>query len=606
MRLSPSRPTRRATLALLWTVAAVMLLQPLAAHADLLDGYDTWTPYNPSTQVLDSSPGPWLFSPDNTGCWASSVVALTNQWSLAPFTRPNVYEVGYNGVGVGCTNAAHSSTLALSAVAAGTVVTVTFRIAWLYQLNTADTFMGWSISMCGTPVANSGVTVGGMQASPTWLKYSYTAQVPVSAGQSCTITWTFNTPLSDATAGYAFVLDNVYVEGASALVPGYNFAMYNVFTGQFYNVTAATMPQNSTAPTTGLTVTVNTQGATPSVTVAPITPDLVLAGLAGSSTVQVCVTALYCNSFITPTSLLNPMAVYLALPAQAISCLFQIASQSGQFPAGSSITITDGNELVASGYLDGNHQFPAFLPTDGYNLAVSYGTFTYSTTVSVSATSSSFTISVPGLTGNAFVGGLGTLAYNAGWDAPLQNVVYYYTDTSVSTTLLKARLILNNASGSFSIASSSNSAGPYGTVQGQFSCHTDACNATLSAGLSVLFTATNQFGTLQPYGPVPLTSGGLLPGISQAPPPGSLGGMSEFFPGLTYPGLGAFFVLIVGGSAFGEYDAPLGAIWLALLGVVLVGLGALPWPVLVTASLVVVAILSFIEWREKRSQNPYT
>ena len=508
----------------------------------------------------------------------------------------------YNGAAAGCTGTSHQATFSMSAVAAQGLVRVQFRVGSNLQIGGTG-FESFGVSMCGAAIPSSGLLLSAV--GNNWVKQSYASPVSTTAGQSCAITLTFNVNAADVGANFDWLLDSFYVRGASGLIPSYNFAMYSIDTGQFYNVTAADTPQNSTLPTGGLTLTVNTQGSAPGVTLAPITPDLVLPGLAGSNTVQVCVTVLYCNTFITPTSLLNPMQVWLTSAAQALACLLQITSPSNQFPQGSSIVITNGNALMASGYLDINHQFPAFLPPGTYTVALASGSFAYSTTVTVSAAATSFTIPITGLTGNAFVGGLGTISYNAGWDAALQNVVYYYTDSSTSTSFLRVDLLKSNASGSFVIGTASFSPGPYGTVQSLFSCHTDACNSTLSAGLSVLLTATNQFGILQPYGPVSLTTGGALPGIPGTPPSGALGGMSEFFPGLNYLQLGGFFALVVGASAFGEYDAPAGAIFLAILGAILDALGALAWPALVTASLVVVAVLSFMEWREKRSMNPY-
>lgn len=594
------RAGARALLAALALLLMFLLIAPAAVHADFLDGWDTYP-----TSPINSNPGPWTWTPDSN-CWTAAPQPWTSaQYPSAPAVSvPNVWDTAYSGSVSGCSGSQHTATLNLAAVATSQAVTIRFRVAQGPGVGSDDGLEGLKIPgiyICGALVPNSGQTTGGITGG-TWKKLTYTAAATV--GASCTITLTFITPVADSGVMWSMVLDNFYLKGAAAVLPVFDFEMWNLNLGTPYNVTAYDTPQNSTVPSGGLTLTTQYAGAgiASSILVAPLEPTVNLP-LASASQVVVCVTNLYCNSFIPSAS--GTTNAYLVAPAQALSCLFQITNSANQFPPGSTITLTQGDALVASGYLDVNHEFTAFLATGTYNLEVVAGTLSFQTTVSVSASASSFTIPISGLLGSAFTGGLGTLAYNAGWDAPLQNVVYYFTDASTTTTYLRADLLKDNASGNFVMQTATFQPGPYGTVQGSFPCATNACNATLSAELSVLFTVTSQFGAKTPYGPVPLTVGGILPGIPGVPPNGVLGGMSEFFPGLNYLQLGAFFALVVGASAFGEYDAPLGAIVLAGLALVFVGLGALAWPVVVTASAVVVAVLAFIEWREKRSMNPY-
>lgn len=596
-------PHARALAALLF--ALVLLLPAPLAWADYLNGFDTYSG--------GASPGPFVFTGDS--CFIGGV-GTPQGFTL--LSQPNIYEIIYTGSGGGCTGFSHQATLVLSTNTTQTSVGLRYAVSatWTNSIGTGTTV---NPGVCGAVTAFNGFAVNTLPngGNPTpWKKIGPLYSGPVTSGAKCPITIQVTIALADSAQLIAIYFDNLYVSGAAAVLPVYDFALYNLNTGRLYNVTAydTPAPKNQTAlgpatiPTGGLTLTTQYPALfnTPTnIVVGPLEPTLNLP-LANANQVTVCVTALYCNSFIPAAT--GFTKAYLVAPSQAIACLIQVTNSANQFPAGSTITIFQGNTLqVAGGYLDANHEFPAFLPVGSYSLTLTFQTLSFQATFNIGATTCATPITIPvsGLAGNAFVGGLGTLSFNAGWDAALLNVVYYYTDTSFSTTYVNVQLLKRNASGQFVINTATYSPGPFGTIQGQFACSTNACNATLSAQLSVLFTATNQFGTKTPYGPVPLTSGGALPGIPGTPPSGTLGGMSEFFPGLNYLQLGAFFVLVVGASAFGEYEAPLGAIFLALLGAVLVGLGALAWPTLVTASLIVVGVLAFLEWREKRSMNPY-
>jgi hypothetical protein len=582
---------RRRALAALTVLAALLLVVPAAVLADYPEQFDTYA--NGATSF-----GPWTAATDGSACW--SQVSATNGKFLS---APNSFVWSFYYGNPGCSESVnHSANMTANFNATSTAITLTLYF-W-YTCGSGCTAYPVLYFLWGAAAFTPGthpIPAPNATSTTQW-QGKYTITTTATPGTVYALNFFMRTFGGSGNHFFFYWLDNLNVKGANAVMTPHNFVVYNLASGTWFNATQYQSP----AP--GMFVSVQYPGASTYYYPSPLEAPDVQLPLTGSNLVQVCVNALYCNNFLPPPS--GTMKVYMVAPAAAISVLVQIASPSNQFPTGTRIELYAGlgtQRQVAGGYLDAVHQFPAFLPSGTFTMVLTYGALSYSTTVTVSPSTTMFVIEVAGVTGNAFVSGLGTLAYNAGWDAPLANIVYYYQDNSTSTTYVKVSLLKSNASGTFVTASTTFSPGPYSYVTGSFACATDACNATMSLQYSVLFTATNQFGALQPYGPVATTSGsGFFPGIPGTPPPNSFGGMSEFFPGLSYLSLGGWFALIVGASAFGEYDAPLGAIFLGLLALVLVGLGALLLPSVVTASFVVVGVLAFIEWREKRGANPYT
>lgn len=583
-----------------WLVIApilALLFLPTVA-GDYVDTFDSY----PSGTVSPWSAGnPWTQS--TTGTASCTTGTEVDSVLSGAYSQPNVYAfIGANTAG--CFSGVSSVELA------GTfnyTASPTIKLSFYYYPQTTigsnSTPWVFTVSVCGNAVTN---LVGLDHATQKWYKVSLTE----AAASSCSIFLELSSVNGGTPAAVGVYVDNLVVNGANA-----EFSNANVF--------LETLNSNTTPKNPGFNITQFSNSYaqinytnTGAYTIRNLTAPDFYAPLTNAKLLTVYVSGTYrtVNYFysrsIIPTSTTHQIE-YLDDPsaAQVIQYQITVADFSGNYPAGTTAQFyaagnTGALTLIASGYLDSNHQISEGLVPGVYAIVLTSGSNSFASTVTLVPSVASVLVTVPSITISNPANQQTALTCKAYWSSPTQ-ITAYYNDETDTTTAMTFNLYIVNATGTFAITSPATySPGPYGSIT---YAGTDYANLNQQQGASYYLTCTitdtfygsatvypnsqgaavlgGNAGTAASF-PDVLNAGAILPGVSN--------------PTTQFGGLSIFLAIAAG---FSEFFNPIGALIIGGFGVYLAQAGWLSGSV--ATIMIIISVLSgigLLVWLERRSR----
>ena len=583
------------------------------------DYTDNWAAY-PSGTVSPSSPGnPWTQTTLGTAaCFTGSEVTNVQGGNPGPFNSasPNVYIFeGSNAGGCGA-SAGNSVTLTATVNATSTTVILSFYYYVTTTTVSNSTVWGFNVSVCGSTLSS---LVGLDHATAKW--YHVTDTVATS-GSTCAPSGNVFLQLFSVNSGAAHAVTvqiaNVVIKGANAELTKANLFLETfinqggVAHNQWFNITDFANSYVIVNYTTGPAYIIRNM-TTPDVFV-PLTSATLVTVYVGQycSTVSgtlVC-TSPYFRSVI-PTSTTHQI-VYLDSPIgqTVLQYIIQVADYSQEFPSGTEIFVYGGiaslgSSPIASGYLDGNSQFSVGLVPGRYSVKLMNGPNTFLSSVTFGVSNLEDTIIVPGIKIQTPASEQSSLLCIGFWNPGLTTITGYYDDNTTTTTSVTIALMDINGSGTYFIASSTFSPGPYGNVNnvfangsGYFIFH------KYSLEYRIVCTITNTFGT-----------GYVYPNANGQPVLGGIAGnfgpsfpdvlhLAAFLPNLSdgTGQVGGLGILTAVAAGFGEFFGPIGLLITAFVAAYLFSSGWLVISSTLGVVLVILSVVGRLTWLERRNR----
>lgn len=536
--------------ALLSIIAFTLLVSPVIG--DFGDRFDTYAPGA-------VNPGPWTFVASDP-CIGGSVLFD----SAGAQTSPNVYQM----VSTSC-GSPQTGNLSLSANVTSHSVT------WKLYLKGTGSF-SVNIKVCGTSFPQTTTT--------SWVLKTLTAPcTPGAHDFSATATLT--------SSAEGVLIDTTYLSGGSAIVSGANLFLIDFGTGQWTNITA--FPDS--------TLIINYTGSTPAFVLSNFTtPDLNVP-LTGASLVTVYLSHFYFRSVI-PTSTSHQI-VWLDDPTKYAvpTFTFQVLDFSQEFGPGTQMTLSIGTTLIASGYLDSNHQLVEGLKPGAYQIRLVNGPSVFDTSQSISQNQLGVQVTVPSIKVTFQQVAQSAISCLGFWNSTNTGITGFFRDATTTTTSVSITLWLRNNTGTFTVNTDTFSPGPFGNVT-DLTLGTNP-DTNQSQNYYVVCAVTDSFGTFNfPSSIGQPVLGGRASSINPTFP--DVLHIGSFLPELpnavgSFGGLGSVYVIA---AAFSELFSPIGAVVVGFYISYLSSAGWLPIAATMGSVFTFFAIIGLMIWSERRSR----
>jgi hypothetical protein len=340
----------------------------------------------------------------------------------------------------------------------------------------------------------------------------------------------------------------------------------------------------------GSFLTIAYAGSAPT-SVSPLTLPTYEETLTGVSYLTVHVNSSYFVNLI-PTS---NTTFYLLPPSQEEPYTIAVQDLSGQFGSGSSVYISIGTQVMASGYLDAGGTFTTYAPPGSYTVEIVDGPHTYVSALNLPATGSSpaapTVVQILKITAVGNCGVTCTVSYGAKFAGTA--VIFGFNDTTTSSTSVTDTLWVKNASGQFQLYTHTFHTGPYGTIVDTIPCNDVDCNPGTASNLYVQLSYTDVFGTQG-------VSLGVTGGSISAVPNIDSGilGWDVIFGSVTPLTFASYFLILMAAAISGVYSAKFGTI---VVSGVIGGLTYLGWftpgagLVMFVATIAVTSFVAYLE-----------
>ena len=567
----------------------ILMLSPLmlTANANYETGFDNTVP--------GSVPSPFTYTSTNSQCLSGAVTQ-----DPAAVSIPNDFQFTMSSA---CSAQAETGTLSLTVNASQTFIEVSWFQVISAQSGVIPSNDNLTLQISGPGIASSSppqftTSLADLSYINTanWTKIS--GSVFTEIGKSYTISLGIQTVPVTGLYSFTIAIDNLDIYNASPIQTS-NFIIADENTGQWFNLPQA-------APLTTIIVTYSDGSSYQIITKIP---DLVLPLIHGNATATL-ITAWDGSSYYRTMipSLYSTNMMYFPSPNQPVySYTFTVADFTATFVTGSKYILYYDGVPVQSGYLDQADAFQAYLTPGTYGITItspSPSSATFVGTVTVGTTTTSISILISSLPTKNPTNGFSLQTYSAYWNYNNTAILVTYNDNSNSTTLITVQISKANFTGLYTVFSQTytmaayNNNNPWGYFQTTIPADNTNLNSSMADELSVMLTVNTFEANNIVLGPTAVYGTSVLPTALSIP--NTLFGLNYIIPNpnawLWMISLG---VIVLFAVLFSAQTAPFGLLVLSILEAVLVSIGWLPLTMTTAITMVLIAFLAFMTWREQ-------